>query len=111
MYGSYALLVVFTLLGALGAFFFKRATAESVSLGSLARSKHMAMGVTCYVGSAVINIVVLQLLPYTVVLPCSAITYVWSLYLSRTFLAEYVGMAKVIGISCILGGVVLIALA
>ncbi len=111
MYGSYALLVVFTLLGALGAFFFKRATTESATLVALAHSKHMVIGVTCYVGSAVINIVVLQLLPYTVVLPCSAITYVWSLYLSRTFLAEYVGMAKVIGVSCILGGVVLIALA
>jgi drug/metabolite transporter (DMT)-like permease len=111
MLSGYLLLVLFTLLGALGAFFLKRATSRSATIPGTLRDSNLYIGGAFYFSSAVINIIVLQMLPYVVVLPCSSITYVWSLYLSRTFLKEYVGMAKIIGISSILFGVVLIALA
>ncbi len=79
-------------------------------LPGLVRDKNLYAGISFYFLSTILNILVLKELPYTIVLPCSAITYVWGIYLSKAFLKERVGLAKVAGIVCILLGVAMIAL-
>lgn len=96
-----------TLLGSLGGFFFKKCTAGN-SLSSTVRGPYLYIGVSFYVAGAVLNIVVLKFMPYSVVLPMTAITYVWTMVLSYFFLKEKMTINKIIGIVSILSGAVLI---
>jgi drug/metabolite transporter (DMT)-like permease len=45
----------------------------------------------------------------SVVLPMTALTYVWTLILARLFIGEKLNARKIAGVAAILGGVVLIA--
>lgn len=92
-----------TLLGSLGGFFFKRSTAGASILG-IVKNKNVYIGVLFYLLGAVLNILVLKKLPYSVVYPMSAITYVWSLALSVAVLKEKLTRPKLIGIVSILIG-------
>lgn len=92
-----------TLLGSLGGFFFKKSTAGASILG-IVKNKNVYIGVLFYLLGAVLNILVLKKLPYSVVYPMSAITYVWSLALSVTVLKEKLTRPKLIGIVSILIG-------
>lgn len=109
MIEAYVLLIIFTLFGSLGGFFLKRATSSSAKTRGLLTNWNLYAGFGFYFLSAVINIIVLQMLPYSVVLPCSAITYIWSLYLSRKFLMEKVGLTKIAGVGMIIFGTIIIA--
>lgn len=96
-------IVGMTLLGSLGGFFFKRST-SGASVLSIIRNKNVYIGVLFYVLGAGVNILVLKKLPYSVVYPLSAITYVWSLVLSVLVLKEKLTRPKLIGIASILVG-------
>ncbi len=106
---SYILLVLFTILGALGSFYFKRAAFGATKSVIQLINKYLLLGTFFYVASAILNIIVLLELPYTVVLPCSSITYIWSLYLSKTCLKENIGLLKIIGVIFISVGAAIIA--
>lgn len=108
MLEAYFLLVLFTIFGSLGGFFFKRATLISKDFRSIFYNYNIYIGLFFYFISAAINIYVLMLLPYSIVLPCSAITYIWSLIIGNRFLMEYVGKLKVGGVIMIIVGVTLI---
>lgn len=108
MLEAYILLIVFTVFGALGGFFLKRAVSAHVNLMSIFFNYNLYIGVFLYFISAVINIIVLMMLPYSVVLPCSAITYIWSLYLGSRFLQEHVTMLKIGGVTLVIIGVAII---
>ena len=60
--------------------------------------------------SAIINIKLLQVLPYVIVLPCSAITYVWTFIISYVIIQEKIGLMKIVGMVFILAGVTCIAI-
>ena len=107
---DYILLILFTIFGALGSFFFKISVNKSYNTIQLLFNYNLYIGATFYIISAIINIVVLLALPYTIVLPCSSITYIWSLYLSKTFLNENVGLLKLIGVAFISLGTIVIAI-
>lgn len=92
-----------TLLGSLGGFFFKKSTSGATIWG-IAKSKFVYIGVAFYLAGAVANILVLKVLPYSVVYPMSAITYVWSMIFSRLILKEKITKQKLIGIVAILIG-------
>lgn len=94
-----------TLLGSLGGFFFKRST-SGTTIWEIAKSKFVYIGVAFYLAGAVANILVLKQLPYSVVYPMSAITYVWSMVFSRLILKEKFTRQKLIGIIAILIGAV-----
>ncbi|ADU27080.1 EamA family transporter [Ethanoligenens harbinense] len=94
-----------TLLGSLGGFFFKRST-SGATIWEIAKSKFVYIGVLFYLAGAVANILVLKQLPYSVVYPMSAITYVWSMVFSRLILKEKFTKQKLIGIVAILIGAV-----
>lgn len=106
---DYVLLILFTIFGALGSFFFKLSANKSHNTVQLLFNCNLYIGAAFYIISAIINILVLLALPYTIVLPCSSITYIWSLYLSKTFLVENVGLLKLIGVAFISLGTIIIA--
>ena len=106
---DYVLLILFTIFGALRSFIFKISANKSRNTIQLLLNFNLYIGIAFYIISAIINIVVLLALPYTIVLPCSSITYIWSLYLSKTLLNENVGLLKLIGVAFILLGTIVIA--
>ncbi|WP_085994093.1 EamA family transporter [Oceanobacillus senegalensis] len=101
-------ILTLTLAGSLGGLFFKRASANGLSLNRTLFS-NLAIGGTCYLIGAGLNIYVLTQLPYSIVYPLTSLTYVWTFILSYLFLHENITVKKVMGLLFIfLGSVLLI---
>ncbi|RXZ82688.1 permease [Paenibacillaceae bacterium] len=96
-----SLLLVMTLCGALGSVFFKSYTTHKRRLLLLA-------GLFFYGLGALLNIYLLRELPYTIVMPANALTFVWTLLLARWIFKETVGIFKIAGVALIVSGVILL---
>lgn len=105
---NYLFLIFMTMLGAVAGFYLKKASGSD-GLMSLIRNKHLYIGGFLYLFSAVINIILLRVLPYSVVLPLTAITYIWTMFLSNYLLKEIITPKKIVGIAAILLGAFLVA--
>lgn len=101
------LIFVMTLLGSFGGFFFKKSSGGS-SVIDIIKNKYLYIGGVLYVLGALLNILVLKYMPYSVVLPVTSITYVWSMLSARLLLKEKITKKKFIGIISILIGAFLI---
>lgn len=99
--GFIFLLILMTLLGALGGVFFKL-------LSSPDRNKRLCflIGGFFYGLGAILNIILLRELPYTVVFPANALTYIWAIIFARWFFKEKIGVFKIAGIGCIFLGII-----
>ena len=103
------ILVVFmTLLGSLGAFFFKKSTVDMTGVFSLLRVPSFYLGGFLYCSAALMNVVLLRYMDYTIVYPMGAIAYIWSLVISNRFLGEKITGKKIAGVALICVGVVLL---
>jgi drug/metabolite transporter (DMT)-like permease len=98
-----------TLLGSFGGFFFKKST-SGPSVMSIVKSKFLYIGGCLYVSSAIVNIYVLKYMPLSVVLPMTAITYIWSMITSKILLKEKITKYKLTGMIFIVIGVIFIGL-
>ena len=98
-----------TFIGASGAFFFKKSTEDGEGFFSALKSWRFYVGGVLYVIAAVLNIILLRYMDYTVLYPMTAITYIWTLLLSRLFLNESVEKKKLLGVLVICCGVFLVA--
>ena len=98
-----------TLIGSLGAYFFKLSSTNSKKIISLFFTPTFYLGATLYVLSAILNILLLKVIDYTVLYPMTAITYIWSLALSNRLLGEEINKQKLIGVLLICAGVFFIA--
>jgi drug/metabolite transporter (DMT)-like permease len=96
-------ILTLTLFGSFGGYFFKKSTG-CASILAILKSKYLYIGCFFYVIGALLNILVLKYLPYSVVLPLTSITYFWTLIISYFFLNEKVTKFKIIGIIMILVG-------
>ena len=105
----YLALLIMTMLGAVAAFCLKRAVGEAKRTWMLLCNRFFLIGGILYFISAVLNIYALKFLPYSVVLPFTAITYIWTLFLAKEFLQEKIGRSKKAGMAMIIVGVILIA--
>ena len=88
MWVWYLLFVVMTLLGAFGAFFFKKSANHSKSLSGMLKTSQLYVGGFLYFASAVLNIYILRYLDYSVVLPLTSITYIWTMFIACIWLKE-----------------------
>ena len=86
-------------------FFLKKATVNGLHIFILLRSPYLYLGGGLYVLSALMNLYLLRMLPYSLVVPLGSLTYIWTLILSWHFLGEQVSRQKIIGIMLILVGV------
>ena len=110
MIQHYILLIVMTWLGAFGALFLKKATASAKSLFGLLRVWQFYLGGFLYFASAVLNIYLLRYLDYSVVLPLTSITYIWTLLIASVDLKEQISRFQILGIICIVVGAVMITI-
>lgn len=97
-----------TLLGSLGAFFFKRSTEGMDGIFSLLKVPSFYVGGVLYVAGAMLNVVLLRYMDYTVLYPMGSISYIWSLIISGIFLDEKITVRKIFGVALICAGVVLL---
>lgn len=90
-------------------FFLKKSTADGLSIGKLICSPYAYLGGVLYVLSALLNLYLLKQLPYSVVVPLGALTYVWTMGISYRFLGEGITKKKVMGVLLIIVGVGMVA--
>lgn len=110
MYKYFLLCIAFTLVGAFGGYFFKKATSTSSTILKILFSPYLYIGGTFYVIGAILNIIVLKGLSYTVVLPLTSITYVWTIIISYFLLKEKISFKKILGIIFIIIGAIILGL-
>lgn len=102
---NYILLLVMTMLGAVAGYCLKKASGNDNVL-NLLKSPFLYSGGILYLLSAVINIYLLKIMPYSVVLPLTSITYVWTMVISYFALHETISKRKMIGVILILIGTI-----
>lgn len=107
-YIYYTLLIIMTLMGAFAALFLKKAS-DFKDIKTLILDINIYIGGILYFLSALINIYILRYLNYSIVLPFTSITYIWTMIISYYIFKEKISRKKIIGISLILFGVILIA--
>ena len=105
---KYIFVLLMTLAGSLGAFFFKKSTSDLTNVFSLLRVPSFYLGGFLYCLAALMNVVLLRYMDYTILYPMGAIAYIWSLIISNRFLGEKITKKKVLGIAFICVGVVLL---
>lgn len=104
----YACLLVMTFMGAVASLFLKRAS-SSDGLKKLIFNPNLYAGGFLYLGSAILNIWVLRYLDYSVVLPLTSLTYIWTMVLSYLVLKEKISGKKMAGVALILLGAILVS--
>lgn len=102
------MLVLMTIIGSFGGFFFKKSTENSKGIVFLLKNKFFYVGGILYFISSLMNIYLLKYVPYVIVLPLTSITYIWTLIISYNFLNEKIGKLKIVGVLLIIFGAVLI---
>lgn len=110
MNSVYLLFPFMTFFGALGAFFFKKGTESLNGIVSLFTNWKIYVGGIFYVTAAVLNIIALKYLPYNIVLPLTAMTYIWTIIIARVTLGEKITKKKIIGVILIIIGSAFIAM-
>ena len=111
----YSLIFLMTIMGSVASLFLKKA-ADSMEGDSLIKAAFgllkapsIYIGVFLYGAAAILNIVVLRFLDYSIVLPLTAFTYVWTIILARVRLKEEISANKIIGICLVVAGAVLVS--
>lgn len=98
-----------TIMGAVAAIFLKKASGFK-SLKQLIFNINLYIGGLLYFLSALLNIYILHFLEYSIVLPLTSITYIWTMILAYLVFNEKVTSKKIMGLVCIFIGAVLIAM-
>ena len=106
---NYVLILIMTVMGSVASLFLKKAS-------SFKKLKELLLNINLYIGgflylvSAILNIIVLKSMEYSIVLPLTSLTYVWTMFISYLFLKEYISLKKIIGVSLIVFGAIIIVL-
>ncbi|MBQ2453895.1 MAG: multidrug transporter [Lachnospiraceae bacterium] len=102
------ILLVETSVASFASFFLKKASSGDSKI-DIIKSPFFYLGGILYVVSSCLGIVLLQLLPYAVVLPLGSLTYVWTMFISRWLLHEDITRRKLLGMAVLISGVILLA--
>ena len=106
----YALLIGGCALGAFASYCFKKATLglEGLNLLGLLREKFLWIGGLLYIVAAVNNILLLGYQDYSILLPLSSITYIWTMIIANKLLGEKISAKKIVGVAAIICGAFLL---
>lgn len=85
----YLILPVMTIIGAYASFFLKKASSAD-RIQKLLLTPSLYAGGFLYLLSALLNIYILRYMDYSVVLPLTSITYIWTFFMSYFFLNEHI---------------------
>lgn len=107
----YAMVIGGCALGAFASYFFKNASAmlAGPNIFVLLREKALWIGGGLYLVAAVNNIFLLGYLDYSILLPMSSITYIWTIIIAYKLLGERITARKVIGVAAVICGAALLA--
>lgn len=97
------LLLLMTSLGAIAGLFLKRASGSG-NIRAIIVNPNLYVGGLLYVLAALLNIYVLRFMEYSVVLPLTSITYIWTMVVSYLFLKERMTGKKIAGVCLIVIG-------
>ncbi len=102
------ILLVETSVASFASFFLKKSSGVEKKTDIL-RSPYFYLGGVLYVISSCLSIVLMQFLPYAIILPLGSLTYVWTMFISKWLLHEEITKRKLLGITVIICGVILLA--
>ena len=111
----YSFIFLMTVMGAVASLFLKNASGSmkgsSVieSVLNLLKTPSLYAGGILYLLASVLNIYVLRILDYSSVLPLSAFTYVWTMFLARWRFGEKLTKRKMMGVFLVVFGAVLVS--
>lgn len=108
LYLKILLFVLMTFLGALGSLLLKMSTKGTMSPMKVIFHPCFIFGGLFYFLSAVINIIILKHVKYSIFLPLTSVTYIWSMLLAYFVLKEKISKEKIFGIVSILVGTFLL---
>lgn len=101
------IIFIMTCMGSLGAICLKKSTfAQTNGIKDLLKNKWIYFGLGLYAGGAILNVLVLSIQDYSVVLPLTSITYIWTAVFSALFYKEKITLLKVIAIALITMGAI-----
>lgn len=103
----YILIFMMTVIGAFAGLFLKKSSSAS-NIKELILNINLYIGGILYLISAFMNIYVLKFLDYSVVLPLTSITYVWTMIISHFYLKENISSKKIIGVILIFLGAIVV---
>lgn len=101
-------LIIMTMFGSVASLFLKKASGGD-GLITLIKNVNLYIGGLLYLASAVLNIWILRYLDYSVVLPLTSLTYIWTMVLSYMILKEKITMKKIGGVILILIGAICVS--
>ena len=104
----YIVLLVMTMFGSVASLFLKKASGLN-SLIDMLKNINLYIGGFLYVSSAILNIWLLKILDYSVTLPLTSLTYIWTMVLSYFILKEKITVKKIAGVCLILVGAIIIS--
>ena len=104
------LVLAMTVTAAFASLFLKKASGKLNSLVTLLLNRDIYIGGVLYCLAALINIIVLKFLDYSIVMPLGALTYVWTMIISALILKEKVSKQNIVGVFLIILGAAVIAL-
>lgn len=101
------LVLMMTAAGSVGALFFKRVMVKlkNENFLKIFFVPEIYIGGIFYVAGALLNILLLRYMEYTVVYPMTSITYLWTMLISYFILKEKFTRNKMLAIVCIILGV------
>jgi drug/metabolite transporter (DMT)-like permease len=105
------LVLAMTVIGSFGALCFKFLAAEisrRPGRKKLLLHKYLWLGGLLYVLAAVFNVLLLRVMEYSIVYPLTALTYVWTMFISRVALNEKMNVYKLLALIFIFIGVITI---
>lgn len=111
----YSFIFLMTIMGAIASLFLKNASGsmngKSVieSVLNLLKTPSLYVGGILYLLASVLNIYVLRILDYSSVLPLSAFTYVWTMFLARLRFGEKLTKRKMAGVFLVVLGAALVS--
>lgn len=105
----YISLLVMTLLGSVASLFLKKASGAD-GIAAMLKNRNLYIGGFLYLASAVLNIWLLRFLDYSVVLPLTSLTYIWTMILSYMILKEKITGKKIGGVVLILIGAICVSI-
>lgn len=109
MTAYFAVLIVMTILGAVASLYLKKASGTENMIQML-KNVHLYIGGFLYLSSALLNIWILKYLEYSVVLPLTSFTYIWTMLLSYFILKEKITKKKIAGVIFIVIGAIFVSI-
>lgn len=97
------LILLMTVLGSVASLFLKRASGSD-GIVAMAMNPNLYAGGFLYLAAALLNVYVLRYMEYSVVLPLTSITYIWTMVISYLILKEKITGKKITGVCLIVIG-------